>query len=123
MVRNNELPDVGNTAKTVAQFVRMQIEEKGFSQEEIGEVIGRTQSYASLRIKGLKPWSVDELDVLSKTLGYKDAFELIKKAHKTMENGDLVSALAKKVNAGDTFGVAASKDPNKEQEAEGGDGR
>ncbi|PJM72369.1 hypothetical protein CS006_10560 [Bifidobacterium primatium] len=57
--------------------VRSLIEEKDLSQTEIGAIIGRAQSYASLRIKGLKSWTIEELDQLAPILGYRDAFALI----------------------------------------------
>lgn len=80
MVRNNELEPTGAISKRIAKNVRAMIEDKGLSQEEVGQVVGRSQSYTSLRIKGLKSWTVDELDKLAPKLGYKNAIDLMRTA-------------------------------------------
>nr|DAU79595.1 MAG TPA: Regulatory protein-modification, helix-turn-helix, transcriptional regulator, DNA [Caudoviricetes sp.] len=58
------------------------------TQEEVGRIIGRAQSYASLRIKGLKPWTIDELDKLAPILGYNDVFALVNAMRQTQVNVD-----------------------------------
>ncbi|WEV41611.1 hypothetical protein OZX57_06375 [Bifidobacterium sp. ESL0682] len=77
MVRNSELSEIGHTAKNVAAFVYEQIEVHHLTQEDVGAIINRAQSYASLRIKGLKSWTIDELDALAPHLGYEDGLELM----------------------------------------------
>ena len=88
MVRNEELPDTGHATKQLALSVRQALEAKGVTQEEVGRIIGRAQSYASLRIKGLKPWTIDELDKLAPILGYNDVFALVNAMRKTQVNVD-----------------------------------
>lgn len=88
MVRNEELPDTGHATKQLALSVRQALEAKSVTQEEVGRIIGRAQSYASLRIKGLKPWTIDELDKLAPILGYSDVFALVNAMRQTQVNVD-----------------------------------
>ena len=88
MVRNEELPDTGQATKQLALSVRQALEAKSVTQEEVGRIIGRAQSYASLRIKGLKPWTIDELDELAPILGYSDVFALVNAMRQTQVNVD-----------------------------------
>lgn len=78
MVRNSELPQVGRASKQIAREVRQLIDQKGISQNEIASIIDRAQSYVSLRIKGMKSWTIDELDSLAPALGYQDFFALMR---------------------------------------------
>lgn len=88
MVRNEELPDTGQATKQLALSVRQALEAKSVTQEEVGRIIGRAQSYASLRIKGLKPWTIDELDKLAPILGYDDVFALVNAMRQTQAHVD-----------------------------------
>ena len=88
MVRNEELPDTGHATKQLALSIRQALEAKSVTQEEVGRIIGRAQSYASLRIKGLKPWTIDELDKLATILGYSDVFALVNAIGQTQVNVD-----------------------------------
>ena len=88
MVRNEELPDTGQATKQLALSVRQALEAKGVTQGEVGRIIGRAQSYASLRIKGLKPWTIDELDRLAPILGYSDVFMLVNAMRQAHVNVD-----------------------------------
>ncbi|NEH12441.1 helix-turn-helix domain-containing protein [Bifidobacterium saimiriisciurei] len=127
MVRNSELPEIGQSSKLLAMRVRSLIEEKDLSQTEIGAIIGRAQSYASLRIKGLKSWTIEELDQLAPILGYRDAFALIAACRPESDSpapmsGTVVDADDAFIDAlaadPERFGVAAHTDPNKEIESE-----
>lgn len=91
MVRNEELPDTGQATKQLALSVRQALEAKGVTQGEVGKIIGRAQSYASLRIKGLKPWTIDELDKLAPVMGYADVFALVNAMRQTRINADVDS--------------------------------
>lgn len=136
MVRNEELPDTGHATKQLALSVRQALEAKGVTQEEVGRIIGRAQSYASLRIKGLKPWTIDELDKLAPILGYNDVFALVNAMRQTQVNVDAAghfidSDMAQSISGWsadeqaayvashlDQFDVAAKKgDIEREQEA------
>lgn len=65
-----------------ADFIRAKVEEKGLSQEQVGAIIGdRAQSYASLRLKGMKPWNTDELDALAPHLGFDSGVKMLLAAH------------------------------------------
>ena len=54
-----------------------QAHKAGWSQTKTGAVLGKSQSYASLRLKGLASWTTDDLDKLAKALGYGNAFALL----------------------------------------------
>lgn len=77
MVRNEELPETGKVTRQIAAAIRARMSERGLTQADVGDAIGRAQSYASLRIKGMKPWNVDELEILAPLLGYDNIFTLI----------------------------------------------
>lgn len=80
MVKNSELKPTSSATKLIAETVSGLIESNGLSQTEVGTIVGKSQSYASLRIKGLKPWSTDDLDALAKRFGFDNAFGLLDKA-------------------------------------------
>lgn len=61
----------------MAETIRGLIDKQGLSQTQVGGIIGRSQAYASLRIKGLYPWNVDEIDALAKYFGYPNGFALV----------------------------------------------
>lgn len=62
MVKNSEIPGTSNITKRLARQIRYAIENKGLTQNDVGEIIDRSQAYASVRIKGMRPWNIDELD-------------------------------------------------------------
>ena len=124
MVRNEELPDTGQATKQLALSVRQALEAKGVTQGEVGRIIGRAQSYASLRIKGMKPWTIDELDKLAPILGYDDVFALVNAMRQTQVNVDagshfIDSDMAQSIaDSLDQFDIAAKYgDTEREQEA------
>ena len=80
VVRNNELTPMSATTKVIAETTRGLIETEGLSQEQIGKLLGRSQSYVSTRIKGLQPWTTEDIDALAKHFGLGNAFGLIDKA-------------------------------------------
>lgn len=114
MVRNNELKPVGTISKQIARKVRELSESKRLSQEDLGRIIGRSQSYTSLRIKGMKSWTIEELDKLAPKLGYSDAIELMNIARPP------VSTLLTPDPEfpADWASLAANHDPNKRAESE-----
>lgn len=77
MVRNTELKETSAVTKLIAETVASMINKAGWSQARTGRIIDKSQSYASLRIKGLASWTTDDLDNLAKALGYGNAFGLL----------------------------------------------
>lgn len=77
MVRNSDLPQTSGITKVIADTIRGLIDKEGLSQTQVGDIIGKSQSYASLRIKGMLPWNVDEIDKLAKYFGYSNGFALV----------------------------------------------
>lgn len=121
MVRNDQLPENGRASKLLAARVRELIDERGLTQSEVGECIGRAQSYASLRIKGMKSWTIEELDQLARRLGYSDAFALIARAcvpEAQEPNGEAQSdAMSPTLTFGQMTLAAKRGDTEAEQEA------
>ncbi|MCI1868525.1 helix-turn-helix domain-containing protein [Bifidobacterium crudilactis] len=68
------------TTKVIAETTRSLIEGEGMSQEQVGAILGRSQSYVSARVKGLQPWTTEDIDTLAKHFGFANAFGLIDKA-------------------------------------------
>ena len=68
------------TTKVIAEATRELIESEGMSQEQVGSLLGRSQSYVSARTKGLLPWTTEDIDKLAKHFGFTNAFGLIDKA-------------------------------------------
>lgn len=77
MVRNTDLEETSQATKLIAETVAAMIRKAGWSQTKTGAVLGKSQSYASLRLKGLASWTTDDLDKLAKALGYGNAFALL----------------------------------------------
>lgn len=77
MVRNSDLPQTSGITKVIADTIRGLIDKENLSQTQVGAIIGKSQSYASLRIKGLAPWNVDEIDKLAKHFGFANGFVLV----------------------------------------------
>lgn len=80
MVRNSELPRTSTATKVIAETVHGIAERKGLTQAQIAEVVGKSSTYASLRLRGMRPWSTDDLDALAKCFGYDNAFGLLDRA-------------------------------------------
>ncbi|EFM41712.1 hypothetical protein HMPREF0168_1105 [Bifidobacterium dentium ATCC 27679] len=77
MVRNADLKDTSTVTKLVAEFVAQNVAKRRWSQTTVGQKIGKSQTYVSLRIKGLNSWTTDDLDNLAKAFGYGNAFGLL----------------------------------------------
>lgn len=77
MVRNADLKDTSTVTKLVAEFVSQNVAKRRWSQTTVGRKIGKSQTYVSLRIKGLNSWTTDDLDNLAKAFGYGNAFGLL----------------------------------------------
>lgn len=77
MVRNNALEETSAATKLIAETVAAMIRKAGWSQAKTGTIIDKSQSYVSLRIKGMASWTTDDLDRIAKGLGYDNAFGLL----------------------------------------------
>lgn len=126
MVRNNELKPVGAISKQIARKIREISEAKGLSQEDLRRIIGRSQSYTSLRVKGMKSWTIEELDKLAPKLGYSDAIELMNVARSVSSAGSAYSSALdqlQRVTHRDPLDwqTAAYHDQNKREERESGE--
>lgn len=125
MVRNDELPEMGKATQQLAQALQEEIRAKGLTQTDVGEIIGRAQSYASLRFKGMKPWSIEELDKIAVALNYENLFDLIHSIQQRVEAKQTkfpqaASPVPKKLTQKEIeeLKMAANYDANRDIEAE-----
>lgn len=110
MVRNEQLEPASEAAKAIARFIKEKITQKGYTVEEVAKKLGRAKSYASIRLSGLKTFSIDDLDKIAKMLGYASTFTLIAEAHEY--------SLGTPTAIPEEWNLAASEDANKQAERE-----
>jgi transcriptional regulator with XRE-family HTH domain len=121
MVRNSELKETRTATKLLSEVIRQLIDENGLSQYDIAEGIGKSQSYASLRIKGLKPWTTDDLDIIAGMVHCVNAFGLLDKARgidtrPVLSDEERIAAAERHLV--ENVELAANRDSNKEAEKE-----
>lgn len=80
MVKNNDLPRTSGTTKIIAETINALAIGERLSQAQVGKLIGRSQSYASTRLKGMEPWTTEDIEKLAKHFGFPNAFGLIDRA-------------------------------------------
>ena len=73
------MPQIGGFAHAVALAVADALSAAGVSGNELARHLDRAQSYASVRINGRKPWSMEELDVIARLVGVS-TFDLVERA-------------------------------------------
>lgn len=147
MVRNEQLPPNGMATQLIAHEIQAMTTENNLTQKQVGTIIHRAQSYASLRLKGLKPWTIEELDLLARPLGHTDFFSLLDAVRERLgaygiRRPQQATAISPAIGTSDAvltdddrrrlileklhhggLGLAANIDPYKRDEMEGGDGR
>lgn len=80
--------ETSTLTRLVAQVVSDLVAKKGYSQTQVGNIVGRSQVYAGLRLRGLKPWNMDDLETLAPKLGCLNAFEIMDKARGLRHNSN-----------------------------------
>lgn len=119
------------TDAVICQYISQVMEARGITQADLSAALGgRSKGYISDRVLGKRSWAISELDRLSPLFGIPDALSLIAAACGSISidavrerqkiTEDLVDRIA---THPENFDVAASKDPNKEAEMNGGEGR
>jgi len=103
--------------------IRCIMRERGETVTSLTGEMDRVRSYISIRVNGLKPWTVDELDILASCLGYKDFWAFMRDIKRRISKYDeerdrkdsdsIISAYSR-----DHLSLAASHDDNKELERE-----
>lgn len=66
-----------STSEHVAQLIRDGARRTGVRQTDLAAALGRAQSYVSVRWTGRRSWTVNEVDTISRLLGFEDAFDLL----------------------------------------------
>lgn len=123
---------MSRTTLLIAETVSDLVDEEGISQKEIGKIVGRSQAYASTRIKGLQAWTTDDLDAIAKHFGFPNAFGLLDKVrgldtpldaqesdtrnNASDEDARLARTLAKIEDPEQRMTLAAYRDPDKGKE-------
>lgn len=77
MVKNEELREQGAFSRRVSRYVAGMLQEKDVRQVALGKALKRSQSYVSVRWNGRESWSLDELDVIAKLVGFEDGIDLM----------------------------------------------
>ena len=68
------------TTKVIAEAIRRRMTAKGISQNKMGELIDKSQSYVSVRYRGEQPWTTDDIDRIAKILGLPNGFAIMDEA-------------------------------------------
>lgn len=79
MVKNSEMPELGDFAKRIAQVIKEDLDAAGISGSRLAGRLDRAQSYASNRINGRVAWTIDEIDIIADMLNV-DALDLMRRA-------------------------------------------
>lgn len=119
------------TDAVICQYISQVMEARGITQADLSAALGgRSKGYISDRVLGKRSWAISELDRLSPLFGLPDALSLIAAACGSIsidtvrERQKITEDLVDRIAAHpENFDVAASKDPNKEAEMNGGEGR
>lgn len=119
------------TDAVICQYISQAMEARGITQADLSAALGgRSKGYISDRVLGKRSWAISELDRLSPLFGLPDALSLIAAACGSIsidavrERQKITEDLVDRIAAHpENFDVAASKDPNKEAEMNGGEGR
>lgn len=77
MVKNEDMREQGTFSRNVSRYVAGMLGEKDVKQTALAKKLSRSQSYVSVRWNGRESWSLDELDVIARTLGFRDGIDLI----------------------------------------------
>lgn len=119
------------TDAVICQYISQVMEARGITQADLSAALGgRSKGYISDRVLGKRSWAISELDRLSPLFGLPDALSLIAAACGSIsidavrERQKITEDLVDRIAAHpENFDAAASKDPNKEAEMNGGEGR
>ena len=119
------------TDAVICQYISQVMEARGITQADLSAALGgRSKGYIRDRVLGKRSWAISELDRLSPLFGLPDALSLIAAACGSIsidavrERQKITEDLVDRIAAHpENFDVAASKDPNKEAEMNGGEGR
>lgn len=78
MVRNKDLRPTSAATKRLAVLVSDALTARGHAPKDVVRMLGRAQSYVSVRLRGLEPWDTDELDLIAtQLLGYRNMTDMI----------------------------------------------
>ncbi len=115
MVRKEDLPETTEATTIIATYVHDALQSKQITYDDIAKRLKRARSYVGLRVSGLKPWNLDELDILADMFGLDSAFQLV-------NNARVFSQAAKRKAQQHIYfsdlTFAANEDPNKRIERE-----
>ncbi|RPF25877.1 helix-turn-helix domain-containing protein [Georgenia muralis] len=69
----DDLPDLraGGLGAVVAANIRYEAARRGLTQQDLGEIVGRSRPAISQRATGKVPWSLDDVGRLAPALGMR----------------------------------------------------
>lgn len=80
MVRNSELPEMDPFSQLISASVKSLATRRRMSNAYIAGQISKSQTYVSLRMRGLDAWDTHDLNELALLFGYKNGFHVIDEA-------------------------------------------
>lgn len=80
MVRKDEMPETSGITKVIAETTRNRMKAQGISQNRMGYLIGKSQSYVSTRFRGEQAWTTDDIDKITRILGLPNGFAIMDEA-------------------------------------------
>lgn len=77
MVKKVDKREVPEFTRLVARTIKGMMAERGVTQSQVAEAIGRTQGYVSERVNGLDSWNTAEIEALAHIFGISGGMELM----------------------------------------------
>jgi antitoxin component HigA of HigAB toxin-antitoxin module len=124
------------TDLVICKYISQAMEANGITQADLSKALeGRSKGYVSDRVLGKRSWAISELDRLAPLFGLPDALSLVAaacgsisseaaRAYEARERQKITDDLVDRIAAHpEDYDVAANRDPNKEIEMNGGEGR
>lgn len=72
----------------VSAFIRERMREKGITQQNLADRLGRSQTYVSERCLDKKSWTLQDIDEIAKAFGYPGMMALLNDMQGIRKIGD-----------------------------------
>ncbi|TPF91944.1 hypothetical protein BW14_10530 [Bifidobacterium sp. UTBIF-68] len=122
--------DVSALGKIVSTNIRAQLGIRRMSNRELARQMGRSESYVRARINDEKEWNLNDIGIISQIWAISPdrlVIPMVEEADDSTASRlheEDADALAERIAANpEQYAIAANRDPNKDLEREGGEGR
>lgn len=88
MVRRDDLRKMDAFTELIAECVRVELENAHVTQQQCADMLGRSQAYVSIRLRGIEARTTNDLNNIAQFLGYTNAFTLLDRARGVVSDGD-----------------------------------